>query len=145
MITTANETWGFFGTLQGNGATDAEATFDAAARELVARLDLTADQARDLLDERIGRHMADQRRDRESGKDLVARLLSHRGWARDIRQAAGQRAPKSAKGVHLRVKPDEIPVLRFALDHALSATSEAHATDRAQLAALIERLEAATR
>jgi hypothetical protein len=87
MITTANETWGFFGTLQGNGATDAGATFDGAARELIARLALTADQARDLLDARIGRHMADQRRDAESGKDLVERLLAHRGWARDIRRA----------------------------------------------------------
>ncbi len=46
-------------------------------------------------------------------------------------------------GVLLRVLPEEIPVLRFALDAALSAISEAHAEDRAQLKALIERLEAA--
>jgi len=143
MITTANETWGFFGTLRSNGAADAEATFDAAARELVARLDLTADQARDVLDARIGRHLADQRRDGESGQDLVARLLSHKGWARDIRRAVPGRRRETQ--VALAVRVDEIPVLRFALDHALSATSEAHATDRAQLAALIERLEAATR
>ncbi len=46
-------------------------------------------------------------------------------------------------GVLLPVKPEEIPVLRFALEHALSSISEAHAEDRAQLAALIERLEGA--
>ena len=138
MITTANETWGFFGTLQGNGATDAEATFDAAACALMARLDLTADQARDLLDACIGRHLADQRRDAESGKDLVERLLANRRWARDIRVAIH----RPERDVTLIIHHDEVAVLRFALDHALSATSEAHATDRAQLAALIERLEA---
>ena len=87
MITTTNETWGFFGRLRSNGATDAEALFDDAARALVAKLGLTADQARHVLDARIGRHMADQRRDDERGKDLIARLLAHRGWARDIRRA----------------------------------------------------------
>ncbi len=29
--------------------------------------------------------------------------------------------------IHLPVKPEEVAVLRFALDHALSSTSEAHA------------------
>jgi len=48
-------------------------------------------------------------------------------------------------GITLPIKEGEIPVLRFALDHALSATSEAHAEDRAQLQALIERLEMAKR
>jgi hypothetical protein len=47
--------------------------------------------------------------------------------------------------VELRIKPEEIPVLRYALEHALSSISEAHAEDRAQLRVLIERLEAATR
>src|SRR5262249_27278055 len=45
--------------------------------------------------------------------------------------------------VFLRVDPAEIAVLRFALDHAVSSTSEAHAEDLAQLRALIARLEAA--
>lgn len=47
--------------------------------------------------------------------------------------------------IHLPVRRDEIPVLRFALDHALSSISEAHAEDRAQLKALIERLEVTQR
>lgn len=141
MITTTNESWGFFGTLRSNGATDAEAIFDDAARALMAKLGLTADQARDVLDAKVGRHLADQRRNDEGGKDLVERLLARRGWARNFRAAIG----KPARRITLVVQDDEIAVLRFALDHALSATSEAHASERAQLAALIRRLEAATR
>jgi len=141
VITTTNESWGFFGTLRSNGATDAEALFDDAARALMAKLGFTPDQARDALDAPIGRHLADQRRAGESGKDLVERLLAHHGWVRDIRAALR----RSGREIALTVQRDEVAVLRFALDHALSATSEAHATDRAQLAALIQRLEAATR
>ncbi len=138
MITTTNASWGFFGTLRSNGATDAEAIFDDAARALVAKLDLTPDQARAVLDARIGRHMADQRRDGESGKDLVERLLANRGWARDIRAAI-------RREVTLTIQHEEVPVLRFALENALHAISEAHAEDRAQLQALIRRLEESTR
>jgi hypothetical protein len=138
MITTRNASWGFFGTLRSNGATDAEAIYDDAARAMMAKLGLTPDQARAVLDARIGRHMADQRRDDESGKELVERLLANRGWARDIRAAI-------RREVTLAVQHEEVPVLRFALDHALSSISEAHAEDRAQLRALIERLEAAGR
>ncbi len=138
MITTTNTSWGFFGTLRSNGATDAEAIFDDAARALMAKLDLTTDQARAVLDARIGRHIADQRRDGESGKELVERLLANRAWARDIRAAI-------RREVTLAIQRDEVAVLRFALDHALSSISEAHAEDRAQLQALIRRLEEAAR
>jgi len=51
----------------------------------------------------------------------------------------------STDAVLLHIKKDEVPVLRFALDHALSSISEAHAEDRAQLKALIDRLEAAAK
>lgn len=47
------------------------------------------------------------------------------------------------KEISLRVKPEEMAVLRFALDHALASISEAHPEDRAALQALIERLAAA--
>lgn len=49
-----------------------------------------------------------------------------------MRRAAGRR-------ITLRINPDEVPALRFALDRALS---EAHA-DRAALKALNERMETA--
>ena len=51
--------------------------------------------------------------------------------------------PKHAREIHLPVKPEEVATLRFALDHALSSISEAHPEDRAQLKALVARLEAA--
>ena len=43
----------------------------------------------------------------------------------------------------LGVKPDEVALLRFALDHAQNSISEAHPDERAMLQALIDRLEAA--
>ena len=86
MITARNEAWGFFGTLVQNEVGGADALFDEAARELVTRFGLTADEARDVLDARIGRHMADQHRAGESSVALIARLCEL-GWARDIRSA----------------------------------------------------------
>jgi len=141
-IATQNPTWGFFGTLTTADVADAAELFDATARELMAQLGLTADEARMVLDSKFGRHVADQRAEGESAAALIARLI-RQGWSGDIRRAAGQPVPKSAKAVLLRVQPDEVAVLRFALDHALSSTSEAHPQDRVQLQALIERLEAA--
>jgi len=47
--------------------------------------------------------------------------------------------------ITLKIKPEEVAVLRFALDHALSSISEAHPEDRALLLALVERLESAQR
>ena len=56
MITSRNETWGFYGTLGHNGVEGAAAPFDEAALELMRGFCLTKDEARDLLDSRIGRH-----------------------------------------------------------------------------------------
>ena len=142
MITSRNETWGFYGTLGHNGIEGAAALFEEAAIELMRGFGLTKDEARDLLDSRIGRHMASELVAGERGADLVRRLCSHRTWARDILQAARELEGAAAM-VSLLVRPGEIPVLRFALDHALSSISEAHSEDRAKLQALIERLEAA--
>jgi hypothetical protein len=50
---------------------------------------------------------------------------------------------KRTRDILLPVNPEEVPVLVFALEHALWAISEAHPKDRAQLQALIERLDAA--
>jgi len=144
MITTENRAWGFYGTLTVAGVANADELFDATARALTAQLGLTADEARMALDSKIGRHMVDQRAENEDASTLVARLI-RQGWAKDIRRAAGQPAPKSEKAILLRVKLSEIPDLRFALDHGLESISEAHPDDRAVLKALIARLEAAAR
>jgi len=142
VITTKNESWGFFGTLRSNGAADAAQVFDDAARALVAHLGINANQARELLDAKVGRHMADQRRAGETGKDLVERLLAKKGWERDLRTAARQ---ADRTEIRLVVPAEEIAILEYALGSALNALSEAHPKDRAQLKSLIERVEAAQR
>lgn len=63
-IETQNESWGFFGTLRMNSEytiTEEQAAklFDATARKLMAEFGLTADFAREYLDSRDGRHLAD--------------------------------------------------------------------------------------
>ena len=58
ILATANKEWGFWGTAERNGY-DAELTWKAASNFLIAAFDLTAEQARDVLDARFGRHLAD--------------------------------------------------------------------------------------
>jgi hypothetical protein len=58
ILPTANKEWGFWGTAERNGY-DAELTWKAASNFLIAEFDLTAEQARDVLDARFGRHLAD--------------------------------------------------------------------------------------
>jgi len=63
MITTQNHAWGFYGTLmlnEGMNETEAAAAFDAFASEvLVGKYGMNEDEARDFLDSKIGRHLAD--------------------------------------------------------------------------------------
>jgi hypothetical protein len=143
-ITTNNPVHGFHGKLVKLGVAGADAVFDAAARELATRFDLTAEEARDLLDGVIGRHMADEHRADENGEALIARLSADKTWKRNIVRAI-RSVKKPAPAVALTVKVDEIPMLRFALDHAKSSISDAHPEDHAQLDALIARLEEAER
>jgi hypothetical protein len=57
-LPTANQEWGFWGTSVRNGY-DAKLTWDTASRFLAKKFDLTPEQARDVLDSRFGRHLAD--------------------------------------------------------------------------------------
>lgn len=57
-LPTANAQWGFWGTSITNGY-DANLTWDTASRFLAREFDLNAEQARDVLDSRFGRHLAD--------------------------------------------------------------------------------------
>lgn len=57
-VPTANKEWGFWGTSIHNGY-DPELTWDTASHFLAKHFDLTAEQARDVLDNRFGRHLAD--------------------------------------------------------------------------------------
>jgi hypothetical protein len=58
ILATANKEWGFWGTAERNGY-DAELTWKAASKFLIAAFNLNAEQARDVLDARFGRHLAD--------------------------------------------------------------------------------------
>jgi hypothetical protein len=58
ILPTENKEWGFWGTAERNGY-DADLTWNAAINFLIAAFDLTAEQSRDVLDARFGRHLAD--------------------------------------------------------------------------------------
>ena len=89
-IGTQNVDWGFHGTLVLRGIDLPAQRFEEAARELVTRLGITADEARDVLDAPVGRHLADDIDLRESGADLIARWMGDRKCARRIREAAAR-------------------------------------------------------
>lgn len=100
-LPTQNEGWGFWGTWTTNNRCLQDHTIGkrpvlTAARAwaiamdvLVGKGGLTEEQARQVLDARIGRHLADQLWHRPAAlKVELARLLDHKGWAREIRAAA---------------------------------------------------------
>ncbi len=111
-LPTANQEWGFWGTSVNNGY-DPALTWDAASRFLAKEFDLTAEQTRDVLDARFGRHLADDLSFIENGKDNAkgpintAAITKHltmrvadRGW-RDcfenaIRETTGKTFPRKA-------------------------------------------------
>jgi hypothetical protein len=97
-IRTNNEEWGFYGTTQSNeGASDRRAArdFNEAAQAAKELFGLSDDEARDLLDARDGRHIADARRDGESPSALLNRLVQtwgRRYFERTLKQLAAERA-----------------------------------------------------
>jgi hypothetical protein len=58
ILPTSNAEWGFWGTAERNGY-DTALTWNAACQFLRSAFDLSAEQARDVLDARFGRHLAD--------------------------------------------------------------------------------------
>ncbi|MCK6417934.1 MAG: hypothetical protein L6Q57_03220 [Alphaproteobacteria bacterium] len=112
-LPTANQEWGFWGTSVRNGY-DAELTWDAASRFLAKEFELTAEQARDVLDGRFGRHLADDlsmikneagvangpSSEKAISKHLASRVTDH-GW-RDcfenaITEIIGKTFPRKAR------------------------------------------------
>lgn len=57
-LPTQNDEWGFWGTCKQSGY-DASEAWDATNRFFIKTFDLTPEQARELLDARFGRHLAD--------------------------------------------------------------------------------------
>ena len=89
-IPTENKEWGFWGTSVGNGY-DAELTWDTASRFLAKHFDLTAEQARSVLDNRFGRHLADDLSFIEGGPataeaitNHLTRRINHDGWRKSF-------------------------------------------------------------
>ncbi len=90
---TANLQWGFWGTSIQNGY-DAELTWDTACRFLAKHFDLTAEQARDVLDARFGRYLADDLSFIEGAPDTAEKIITHlanrisdKGWRKHFEKS----------------------------------------------------------
>lgn len=75
-VPTANTEWGFWGTSKQSGY-DAELTWDTACRFLAKHFDLTAGETRDVLDNRFGRHLADDLSFIKGGPVTAEAITSH--------------------------------------------------------------------
>lgn len=105
ILATANKEWGFWGTAERNGY-DAEMTWNAASKFLIATFELTAEQARDVLDARFGRHLADDLsfiKGTLTEKTITAHLklrIADAGWRKNfesaITEVAGKTFPRNA-------------------------------------------------
>ncbi len=93
ILPTANESWGFWGAAGHNGY-DQQMTWEAASDALATAFDLTAEQVRNLLDARFGRHLADDLSFIAGGpvspeaieQHIMARLAD-RGWRKWFEKA----------------------------------------------------------
>lgn len=90
---TANLDWGFWGTSIQNGY-DAELTWDTTCRFLATHFDLTAEQARDVLDARFGRHLADDLSFIDGGPETAEAITAHltnrisdKGWRKHFEKS----------------------------------------------------------
>lgn len=101
---TANKEWGFWGTSIHNGY-DPELTWNTASHFLAKHFDLTAEQARDVLDARFGRHLADDLSFIKGGPATAEAITSHlasrichHGWRKSfedtIRAETGKTYPR---------------------------------------------------
>jgi hypothetical protein len=105
ILPTENKEWGFWGTAERNGY-DAELTWKAASKFLIAEFDLNAEQARDVLDARFGRHLADDLsfiKGTLTEKTITAHLklrISDAGWRENfenaITEVTGKTFPRRA-------------------------------------------------
>ncbi len=91
-VPTANSEWGFWGTSRQSGY-DAELTWDTTSRFLAKHFDLTPEQARDVLDNRFGRHLADDLSFIKGGPATAEAITSHLasrichdGWSKSFEE-----------------------------------------------------------
>ena len=106
ILPTANAEWGFWGTAERNGY-DAGLVWNAASQFLMSAFDLTAEQARDVLDARFGRHLADDLsfiKGTFTEKNITTHLklrIADAGWRKSfetsISEVTGKTFPRTAK------------------------------------------------
>jgi hypothetical protein len=105
ILAAENKEWGFWGTAERN-LYDAALTWNAASNFLIAEFDLTAEQARDVLDARFGRHLADDLsfiKGTQTEKTITAHLklrIADAGWRKSfesaITEVTGKTFPRRA-------------------------------------------------
>lgn len=105
ILPTANTEWGFWGTSERNGY-DVELTWNAASNFLMVEFKLNAEQARDVLDARFGRHLADDLsfiKGTLTEKAITAHLklrIADAGWRKNfenaITEVTGKTFPRKA-------------------------------------------------
>ena len=105
ILATANKEWGFWGTAERNGY-DVALAWNAASQFLMSAFDLTAEQARDVLDARFGRHLADDLsfiKGTLTAETIAAHLklrIADAGWRKNfetaIRDVTGKTFPRTA-------------------------------------------------
>lgn len=82
---TKNPEWGFWGSLEAGGMeAERQALWERAVAALVQAEGWTPEQARDVLDSRIGCHLADQLVGHKSPHYRLTELLLVPGWRADI-------------------------------------------------------------
>lgn len=87
-IESNNKGWGFWGAAATTGRLDVQAAWDEVAAYVMAEHGLTADQARQLLDSRFGRHLADAMASGGSVAAIAARWPEWFGGScRGVKQA----------------------------------------------------------
>ena len=93
-ITTKNPEWGFYGTTRLNYPDWSQeriaGDFDAAASTLTKILDIEGADAARVLDSRVGRHLADERRPSERAEAVICRCMIERGWQILVEQVLGE-------------------------------------------------------
>lgn len=95
ILKTENETWGFWGTSVSNGY-DAALAWDTASRFFITGFALTPQQARDILDTRFGRHLADDLSRIDNGAGYARGPISAEGIAQHLMVQLGYRSWRDA-------------------------------------------------
>lgn len=105
ILPTENKEWGFWGTAERNGY-DTALAWNAASQFLIGAFDLTAEQARDVLDARFGRHLADDLsfiKGTLTAETIAAHLklrITDAGWRKSfetaITEVTGKAFPRAA-------------------------------------------------